>query len=336
MCYAYPGPRCSNHAKVNLKKAKAHLEEVKADKSKTSYDIDVARSKLEKVKRDFYESPAGIAYLERKAKASTDERDAREAARDAKYYRQVRAEKLAQYNRVKGLPEDRMKWDYDDDGYAEGSDVRENSDNEPLYEVHDGAGEDYLAKNQLTELYGWTTDDNFGTEEDPIRVETPEGVTERELRSVTLYNVKPGREGEKRTVYRLDDGDRYFSTFGSREDAEASLEGELGTVLNPTTRPGLVLKEFNSKGWAKDGTNLDTGTARDKFGFDVSGKHANGTDRDDEGYDVNGVDEDGVNRDGWRMGEEGKGWNRDYTRNFYGGDRDLMGNPPPVQHPARA
>lgn len=279
MCYAKPGPRCSGHMKEALVRARKNLEE--------HPDSEKARGALKEAEREFYATPAGIAYLSRKAEKATDPTKAEQFSRDAEYYKKVRAAQLEAYNRVKHLPQERREWDYDTEtGYADGWNVEEDTWNQPLINVHTGAGEDYLAANQLTELYGWTTDDASGEEEEPVYIDSPYGLmTPREVRSVKLENVVTG---ETRTVYRLNDGDGMYSTFGSYEDAARSLD-ELGTVVTKDEYESLSEGEDS---WDSYDDSFASYSSSDEPEADTDGYFVGG------GQGTDDYDSEGFNREG--------------------------------------
>lgn len=214
MCYAKPGPRCAKHAKEDIRRAARRLKANPQDKD--------AESAWVKANQDYLTSKEGIKESYEKAENTTDPELARIYRRDADAWAFMRKEKLAAYNRVKHLPVERREWEYDEHGYADPGDVEE-ANQGALRFVHSDAYDydrdgDYLVKNGLTELNGWTTDRAEGEEEKPVELGTSlYGVPlKADVRSVKLKNII---SGEERKVYRLNTGDGY-STHGSRQEAE--------------------------------------------------------------------------------------------------------------------
>jgi hypothetical protein len=70
MCYPSPGPRCSRHAELKLKRCQHALE--RAEASGKQENIDVAKSSLANATAEFFTTPKGHKYLKAKIEATGD------------------------------------------------------------------------------------------------------------------------------------------------------------------------------------------------------------------------------------------------------------------------
>ena len=93
MCYAKPGPRCSNHATLALTQAKK-------DYAKNSSEEN--RQALETAQHNYNTTPKGVKELRDVARAESDPETAVELSRKADKYEAEREARLVAYNAING------------------------------------------------------------------------------------------------------------------------------------------------------------------------------------------------------------------------------------------
>lgn len=107
MCYAFPGPRCSDHTR-------AHREEIMRQLEKDPSNVEL-QERYALATEEWYKSPEGIEHLLQEAKDEPDPQRADDLRAKADANQALRAEALAKYNELHTpdtaaeTPEERIK-----------------------------------------------------------------------------------------------------------------------------------------------------------------------------------------------------------------------------------